>query len=324
MPNAIRFHQVGGPEVLAWEAVDVPPPAAGEVQLRHAAVGLNFIDTYHRSGLYPVPLPSGIGQEAAGEVVAVGPGVDSLRVGDRVAYASGPLGAYAEVRNIPAQFLLKLPDGIAFDTAAAMMMQGITAAYLLRRTYRVQAGDPVLIHAAAGGVGLIACQWAKALGATVIGTVGSAEKAELARNHGCDHVIDYSRENFTARVREITGGDGVAVVYDGIGKDTFLGSLDSLRPLGMMVTYGNASGPVPPFDPLLLVQKGSLFLTRPSVMHYTAKRADLEALGRELFDVVAQGRVRIEIRQRYALQDAAQAHRDLQARKTTGSSILLP
>ncbi len=324
MSHAIRIHQTGGPEVLSWEEVDVPAPAAGEATVRHHAVGLNFIDTYHRTGLYPLPLPAGIGLEGAGVVEAVGAGVTEVKVGDRVAYAGGPVGAYAEVRNIPAHRLLKLPDAIAFDTAAAMMLQGLTAAYLLRRTYRVQAGDAVLIHAAAGGVGLIACQWAKALGATVIGTVGSPAKAELAKAHGCDHVINYSTENFTQRVREITGGEGVPVVYDGVGKDTFMGSLDSLRPLGMMVSYGNASGPVPPFDLLLLSQKGSLFVTRPTIVHYTAKRADLEALGAELFDVVASGKVRIEVNQSYPLKDAAQAQRDLEARKTTGSTILLP
>jgi len=324
MPHAIRIHQTGGPEVLRWEEVDVPAPAAGEATVRHHAVGLNFIDTYHRTGLYPLPLPAGIGLEGAGVVEAVGEGVTEVKVGDRVAYAGGPVGAYAEVRNIPAHRLLKLPDSITFNTAAAMMLQGLTAAYLLRRTYRVQPGDAVLIHAAAGGVGLIACQWAKALGATVIGTVGSPAKAALAKAHGCDHVINYSTENFTQRVREITGGEGVPVVYDGVGKDTFMGSLDSLRPLGMLVTYGNASGPVPPFDLLLLSQKGSLFVTRPTIVHYTAKRADLEALGGELFDVVASGKVRIEVNQTYALKDAAQAHRDLEARKTTGSTILLP
>ncbi len=324
MPHAIRIHQTGGPEVLGWEEVDVPPPAAGEATVRHHAVGLNFIDTYHRTGLYPLPLPAGIGLEGAGVVEAVGAGVSEVKVGDRVAYAGGPVGAYAEVRNIPAHRLLKLPDAIAFNTAAAMMLQGLTAAYLLRRTYRVQPGDAVLIHAAAGGVGLIACQWAKALGATVIGTVGSPAKAELAKAHGCDHVINYSTENFTQRVREITGGEGVPVVYDGVGKDTFMGSLDSLRPLGLLVTYGNASGPVPPLDLLLLSQKGSLFVTRPTIVHYTARRADLEALGAELFDVVASGKVRIEVNQTYALKEAAQAHRDLEARKTTGSTILLP
>ena len=324
MTYAIRIHQTGGPEVLSWESVDLPAPGAGEATVRHAAVGLNFIDTYHRTGLYPLPMPSGIGLEGAGVVEAIGPGVTEVQVGDRVAYAGGPIGAYSEARNIPAHRLLKLPDAISFDTAAAMMLQGLTAAYLLRKTYRVQPGDAVLIHAAAGGVGLIACQWAKALGATVIGTVGSAAKGELAKAHGCDHVINYSTENFVSRVREITGGEGVPVVYDGVGKDTFMGSLDSLRPLGMLVTYGNASGPVPPLDLLLLSQKGSLFVTRPTIVSYTAKRADLEALGAELFDVVASGKVKIEVHQRYALKDAAQAHSDLEARKTTGSTLLIP
>ena len=312
MTHAIRIHQTGGPEVLSWEAVVVPAPAAGEATVRHHAVGLNFIDTYHRTGLYPLPLPSGIGLEGAGVVEAVGEGVTEVKVGDRVAYAGGPIGAYAEVRNIPAHRLLKLPASISFNTAAAMMLQGLTAAYLLRKTYRVQPGDAVLIHAAAGGVGLIACQWAKALGATVIGTVGSTAKGELAKAHGCDHVINYSTENFTQRV------------YDGVGKDTFMGSLDCLRPLGMMVSYGNASGPVPPLDLILLSQKGSLFVTRPTIMSYTAKRADLEALGAELFEVVGSGKVRIEVNQTYPLAEAAQAHRDLEARKTTGSTILLP
>ena len=324
MAHAIRLHKTGGPEVLSWEDVELPPPAPGEATVRHHAVGLNFIDTYHRTGLYPLPLPSGIGLEGAGVVEAVGQGVTEVKVGDRVAYAGGPVGAYAEVRNIPAHRLLKLPGSIAFNTAAAMMLQGLTTAYLLRRTYRVQPGDAVLIHAAAGGVGLIACQWAKALGATVIGTVGSAAKADLARVHGCDHVINYSSEDFTSRVRDITGGEGVPVVYDGVGKDTFMGSLDSLRPMGMLVSYGNASGPVEPLDLLLLSQKGSLFVTRPTLMNYTAKRADLEALGAELFDVVGSGKVKIEVNQSYALKDAIQAHRDLEARKTTGSTILIP
>ncbi|MBL8428432.1 MAG: quinone oxidoreductase [Dechloromonas sp.] len=324
MSYAIRLHQNGGPEVLTWDAVDLPAPAPGEAKIRHHAVGLNFIDVYHRTGLYPVALPSGIGMEGAGVVEALGEGVTDLKVGDRVAYAGGPLGAYAEVRNIPAHRLLKLPDAISFETGAAMMLQGLTAAYLLRKTYRVQAGDAVLIQAAAGGVGLIACQWARALGATVIGTVGSPAKAELAKAHGCHHVINYSTENFPARVREITNGEGVAVVYDGVGKDTFAGSLDSLRPMGMMVSFGNASGPVPPLDLILLSQKGSLFVTRPTLMNYTAKREDLVALGRELFNVVVAGQVKIEVNQTYALKDAAQAHRDLEARKTTGSTILLP
>ena len=324
MPFAIRIHQTGGPEVLQWEEIAVGDPAPGQARVRHEAVGLNFIDTYHRSGLYPLPLPSGLGLEGAGVVEAVGEGVSDFVPGDRVAYAGGPVGAYSQVRCLPAERLLKLPDALSFETAAAMMLQGLTSAYLLRRTYRVQPGDAVLIHAAAGGVGLIACQWAKALGATVIGTVSSEAKAELAKQHGCDHIIYYSREDVAKRVRELTGGEGVAVVYDGVGKDTFMGSLDSLRMCGMMVSFGNASGPVPPFDPLLLTQKGSLFITRPTSMHYTAKRQDLLALGTELFDVVASGKVRIEVNQRYALSDAANAHRDLEARKTTGSTILLP
>ena len=324
MPFAIRIHQTGGPEVLQWEEVAVGDPAPGQARVRHEAVGLNFIDTYHRSGLYPLPLPSGLGLEGAGVVEAVGEGVSDFVPGDRVAYAGGPVGAYSQVRCLPAERLLKLPDALSFETAAAMMLQGLTSAYLLRRTYRVQPGDAVLIHAAAGGVGLIACQWAKALGATVIGTVSSEAKAELAKQHGCDHIIYYSREDVAKRVRELTGGEGVAVVYDGVGKDTFMGSLDSLRMCGMMVSFGNASGPVPPFDPLLLTQKGSLFITRPTSMHYTAKRQDLLALGTELFDVVASGKVRIEVNQRYVLSDAANAHRDLESRKTTGSTILLP
>ncbi|WP_153116081.1 quinone oxidoreductase family protein [Rhodocyclus tenuis] len=324
MSFAIRIHKTGGPEVLHWEAVVVGDPAPGQARVRHAAVGLNFIDTYHRSGLYPLPLPAGLGLEGAGVVEAVGEGVTHVRVGDRVAYAGGPVGAYSQERCLSADRLLRLPDSIGFDTAAAMMLQGLTSAYLLRRTCRLQPGDAVLIHAAAGGVGLIACQWAAALGATVIGTVSNEEKAALAHAHGCAHVIRYDREDVAVRVREITGGEGVAVVYDGVGRDTFMASLDSLRPLGMMVSFGNASGPVPPVDLLLLSQKGSLFLTRPTLAHYTARRADLEALGNELFDVVADGRVKVEVHQRYALADAACAHRDLEARRTTGSTILVP
>ena len=324
MALAIRIHRTGGPEVLCAEEVSVGMPAPGEALIRHEAIGLNFIDTYHRSGLYPLPLPSGIGLEGAGIVEAVGDGVQDLAPGDRVAYAGGPAGAYSTVRCLPAERLLKLPAGIDCRTAAAMMLQGLTCAYLLLRTYPVQAGETVLIHAAAGGVGLIACQWAKALGATVIGTVSTAAKGELARQHGCDHVIDYSRQDVAQRVREITGGEGVAVVYDGVGKDTFASSLDSLRVRGMLVSFGNASGPVPPFDPLLLSQKGSLFVTRPVLMHYTAKRAELLALGEALFAGVCSGQLRIEIHQTYALSDVAQAHRDLEARKTTGSTILLP
>ena len=324
MVQAIRFHQTGGPEVLRWESVEVGEPGPGQVRVRHAAVGLNFIDTYHRSGLYPLPLPSGIGLEAAGVIEAVGEGVTQFSAGDRVAYAGGPVGAYSEARCMPTAPLLKLPEAIDFRTGAAMMLQGLTSAYLLRKTYRVQPGDAVLIHAAAGGVGLIACQWAKALGATVIGTTSSEEKAALARAHGADHIIFYNREDVARRVREITGGEGVAVVYDGVGKDTFMGSLDSLRTRGMMVSFGNASGPVPPFDPLLLSQKGSIFITRPTLMHHTAKREELEELGGELFAMVTAGKVKIEVNQTYALKDAAQAHIDLEARKTTGSTVLLP
>jgi NADPH2:quinone reductase len=327
MSHAIRIYETGGPEVMRWEEVgagETAPPAPGEARVRHAAVGLNFIDIYHRSGLYPLPLPSGLGLEGAGVVEAVGSAVTDIQPGDRVAYAGGPPGAYAEVRNLPADRLVKLPDSIDFKTAAAMMLQGMTAQYLLRRTYRVQAGDTILIQAAAGGVGLIVCQWAKALGATVIGTVSSDEKAALARAHGCDHPIVYTRENFVARVKEITNGEGVPVVYDSIGKDTFTGSLDCLRPLGMMVTFGNASGPVPPVDTLELSKRGSLFLTRPTLFTYIAKRADLLATAQELFDVVAAGKVKIEVNQTYALKDAAQAHIDLVARKTTGSTVLLP
>jgi NADPH2:quinone reductase len=324
MPNAIRFHQTGGPEVLQWETVEASPPAAGEARVRHHAVGLNYIDTYHRSGLYPVPLPSGIGLEGAGVVETVGEGVTELAPGDRVAYAGGPLGAYAQARNIPADRLVRLPDALSFEQGAAMMLQGLTAQYLLRRTYRVQAGDTILIHAAAGGVGLMVCQWAKALGATVIGTVGSDQKAELARAHGCDHAIVYTRENFTERVKALTGGEGVPVVYDSIGQDTFMNSLACLRPLGTMVLFGASSGPVAPFDTGLLAKMGSLFLTRPTLFTYTAKRVDLVAMAQELFDIVSSGKVKVEVNQRYALKDAAQAHRDLEARRTTGSTILLP
>ena len=324
MSFAIRFHQTGGPEVQRWEEVPVGDPAADEVRLRHEAVGLNYIDTYQRSGLYPLPLPSGLGQEGAGVVEAVGKDVRDFRPGDRVAYAGGPVGAYSQQRCLPAARLLKLPESIDFRTGAAMMLQGLTTAYLLRRTYAVQAGDAVLIHAAAGGVGLIACQWARALGATVIGTVSTEAKAELARQHGCEHVILYSHEDVAARVRDITGGEGVAVVYDGVGKDTFAASLDSLRMRGMMVSFGNASGAVPPFNPLLLTQKGSLFLTRPMLAHYTANRDELLALGQELFAVVESGKVRININQTFDLADAADAHRALEARQTTGSTVLLP
>ncbi|MBL8473506.1 MAG: quinone oxidoreductase [Rhodocyclaceae bacterium] len=324
MPHAIIIERHGGPEVLQWTEVTVPDPGPGEVQLRQHAAGLNFIDVYHRTGLYPLNLPSGIGQEGAGVVTAVGAGVSDLAVGDRVAYAGGPLGAYAEVRNIAADWLVKVPDGISFEQAAALMLQGLTAQYLLRRTYRVQPGDTILIHAAAGGVGLLVCQWAKALGATVIGTVGSDEKAELARANGCDHPIIYTRENFAQKVKEITGGAGLPVVYDSIGKDTFMDSLSCLRPLGLMVVFGSASGPVPPVDPGLLAKGGSLFLTRPTLFSYIAQRADLLAMAAEMFEVVQAGKVRVSVNQRHALKDARDAHIQLEARRTTGKTVLLP
>ncbi len=324
MPHAIRFHQFGGPEVLKWEEVAVGDPGPTEARVRHHAVGLNFIDIYHRTGAYPLPLPSGIGLEGAGVVEAVGAEVKDIKAGDRVAYAGGPVGAYAEARLMPADRLVRLPEALSFEQGAAMMLQGLTAQYLLRRTCRVQPGDTLLIHAAAGGVGLIACQWAKALGATVIGTVGSDEKAALAKAHGCDHPIVYTREKFADRVKEITGGAGVAVVYDSIGKDTFMDSLSCLRPLGMMVLFGAASGPAPLFDLGQLAKMGSLFVTRPTIMTYTAKRADLLDMSAELFDMALTGKVKIEVNQRYALKDAAQAQIDLEARKTTGSTILLP
>ncbi|GAB4172352.1 MAG: quinone oxidoreductase [Rhodocyclaceae bacterium] len=323
MSHAIRFDRTGGPEVLKWEPVEVGEPGPGEVRIRQHACGLNFIDIYHRDGLYPVPLPSGIGLEGAGVVEAVGPGVAEFAAGDRVAYAGGPIGAYAEVRLMPADRLVRLPDSIGFEQAGGMMLKGMTAQYLLRRTYRVQPGDAILVHAAAGGVGLILCQWAKALGATVIGTVGSEEKAAAARAHGCDHTILYRRENFAERVREITAGAGVAVVYDSVGKDTFMDSLDCLRPLGMMVSFGSASGPVAPFDLGLLAKKGSLFLTRPTLFTYIAARADFTAMATELFEVVASGKVKIEVNQTYPLREAERAQADLEARRTSGSTVLL-
>lgn len=325
--HAIRFHQPGGPEVLQWETVDLPEPGPKEVRVRHAAVGLNYIDVYHRSGTYPMPLPSGLGQEGAGVVEAVGSAVTDFRTGDRVGYPIAPLapvGSYSEARNIRADKLLRLPDGIDFNTGAAMLLQGLTAQYLLRRTYPVKPGETVLIHAAAGGVGLIACQWAKALGATVIGTVGSDEKAELARTHGCDHAIVYSRENFVERVREITGGAGVPVVYDSVGKDTFQGSLACLQPFGLLAGFGNSSGPVPPFDLQELSRRGSLYVTRATLFTHLAKRETMLAMAEELFEVVRSGKVRIEVRQTYALREAARAHADLEARRTTGSTVLLP
>jgi len=323
MPKAIRIHETGGPDVLRWEDVTVGDPGPGQVRLRQTAVGLNYIDTYQRSGLYPLELPITLGMEAAGEVTALGDGVDGLALNDRVAYASPPVGAYAEERLMPADRLVKLPDAIDDRTAAAMMLQGMTVQYLLRRTYRVQPGDTILFHAAAGGVGLIACQWAAALGATVIGTVGSAEKAALAKAHGCHHAIDYREEDFVARVMEITDGKGVAAAYGSVGKDTFDGSLACLRPLGTLALFGQASGPVPPVD-LSRLAKGSTFVTRPTLFVYTADPGDLQATAKELLDVVGAGKVKIEVNQTYPLAETAQAHRDLEARKTTGSTVLLP
>ena len=321
MVHAIRVHRTGGPEVLSWEEVEVGAPGPGQVRLRQEAVGLNYIDVYHRTGLYSQDLPFTPGVEGAGVVDAVGEGVTTLRAGDRVAYA-GPIGGYAEQRLIDADRLVKLPDDITFDLAAAMILQGLTAHMLLRSVYEVKPGDTILIHAAAGGVGLIVCQWANALGATVIGTVGSDEKAELARTHGCHHPIVYTRQDFTAEVERITEGRKLPVVYDSVGRDTFMKSLDCLRPRGLMVSFGNSSGPVDPFPPVILAQKGSLFLTRPTMYHYTATREELERAARELFEVVASGKVRIEIGQRFPLKDAAEAHRQLEARRTTGSTVL--
>jgi NADPH2:quinone reductase len=321
MSQAIRFHKPGGPEVLQLDDVEVGKPGPGQARVRHKAVGLNYIDTYHRSGLYPLPLPSGIGLEGAGLVEEVGEGVSDIKAGDRVAYAGGPPGAYSEVRVMPADRLVKLPDSISENQGAAMMLQGMTVQYLIRRTYKVQKGDTILIHAAAGGIGLILCQWAKHLGATVIGTVGSDEKAKLAKDHGCDYPIVYTREDFVARVGEITKGEKLPVVYDSIGKDTWPKSLDCLRPLGMMVSFGQSSGPIPPVDLGVFAQKGSLFFTRPSLVAYVAKRSDLLATAKDLFDVVSSGAVKIKVNQTYPLKDAEKAHRDLEGRKTTGSTI---
>ncbi len=323
MTHAIIIQQPGGPEEMRWEEVQVGAPGPGEIRLKQSAIGLNYIDCYHRSGLYPLEMPHGIGMEAAGTVEEVGAGVTDLAAGDQVAYACPPPGSYAEVRNMAADKVVKLPDSIDNETAAAMMLQGMTVQYLIRSTYRVSAGQTVLFHAAAGGVGLIACQWLKQLGVTVIGTVGSEEKAALAKAHGCDHTILYREENFVDRVREITGGAGVPVVYDSVGADTYPGSLDCLSPRGMFISFGNASGPITNFDPGLLAAKGSLFFTRPTLMTYTASREDLVASATDLFEAVEKG-VKIEIHQRYALKDAAQAHTDLEARKTTGSTIFLP
>ncbi len=324
MTKAIRMFKTGGPEVMEYVDVEVGDPGPGEVRIRHAAVGLNFIDVYFRIGLYPQPLPNGLGQEGAGTIEAVGAGVTDFKVGDRVAYAGRPNGAYAEARVMPADILVKLPDSISFDTAAAMMLQGMTVQYLLRQTYPLKGGETILLHAAAGGIGLIACQWARALGVTVIGTVSTDEKAALATAAGCTHVINYKTENFVERVKELTGGKGVRVVYDSIGKDTFLGSLDCLSPRGMMVSFGNASGPVSPFGVSELASRGSLFLTRPSLGSYVATREALDATANDLFAMVESKKVNIDINQRYALKDVGQAHADLEGRKTTGSTILIP
>jgi len=323
MENAIRFYQTGGPDVLRWESIDLREPGPGEARVRHVAVGLNFADTYFRTGLYPAALPSGIGMEGAGVVEAVGPGVTHVKAGDRVAYTGSPLGAYSTGRVMPAAPLVKLPEEIAFETAAGMMMRGFTSAYLMRRIYPWKKGDTFLIHAAAGGVGLIVCQWARILGLHPIGTVSTDEKAEVARAHGCEHVINYRRENFAQRVRELTNGEGVPVVIDSVGRDTFAGSLDSLKRRGLLVGVGTASGPFPPIDAMQLAMKGSLFFTRPALADYIADPAEKAELARELFGHVAAGRIRIEIHQHYALQDAVQAHRDLESRKTTGSSIFV-
>lgn len=322
MPRAIRIHRTGGPEVMQYVEVEVGAPGPGEAQVRHHAIGLNFIDVYFRTGLYPQPLPGGIGLEGAGVVTATGEGVTHVRPGDRVAYSDLPPGSYAELRNLPARSLVRLPRSIDFETAAAMMLKGMTVQYLFRRTYRLRKGQTILFHAAAGGVGLIAMQWARALGVTVIGTVGSEEKAALARRFGCDHTILYKHENIVERVREITGGAMVPVVYDSVGKDTFQASIDCLQPFGLMVSFGNASGPVPPMA--LTALKGSLYITRPTLMAHTANRAILEEMAADLFRMVRSGKVKIEIDQRYRLADAANAHRELESRKTVASSVMLP
>jgi NADPH2:quinone reductase len=324
MSAAIRFHSFGGPEVLRNEQVQAPAPDAHEVQVRHTAIGVNYIDVYERTGLYPVDLPSGLGREAAGVITAIGRGVKGWRVGERVAYVYSSSGAYSELRNVPAERLVKIPKGISDEQAAALMLKGLTAQFLLRRTYKVQRGDTILVHAAAGGVGLILCQWAKALGATVIGVVGNDAKAALAKKYGCRHVLISGRDELVASVKEITRGAGVAVVYDAVGKDTFMDSLDCLRRLGMMVTFGNASGPPPAISPFELTKRGSLFLTRPTLFNYIATREELAKGARELFTAVRTRKVRIVIGQKYALSRAADAHRDLEGRRTTGSTVLVP
>ena len=324
MVAAVRVHKIGGPEVLTYEQVEVGEPGPGQIRMKQPTIGVNFIDCYFRMGLYPAPsMPFVAGNEGAGDVTAVGAGVTDIKVGDRVAYVSG-LGAYAEERLLPADRAVKIPDGISYEQAAGMMLKGMTAQYLLNRTYKIAKGNTILVHAAAGGVGLILCQWANHLGATVIGTAGSKEKAELAKKHGAHHTILYRDEDFAARVKEITGGKLCDVVYDGVGKDVFPASLDCVRPLGMYVNFGNASGPVPPFSMLTLTQKGSLFVTRPTLNTHTAKREDLLAIAGDLFSVVKSGAVKIPVNHTYKLKDAAQAHIDLEGRKTTGSIILVP
>jgi NADPH2:quinone reductase len=324
MTQGFVIRATGGPEVLEWTEIELPPPKRGEVRVRHTAVGLNFIDVYRRSGLYPMSLPAGLGEEAAGVVEALGRGVSSFAVGERVTYLSPTPGCYAEARNVPVARLLRLPDSVSDQQAAAMLLKGLTAQFLLRRAYRVKKGDAVVIHAAAGGVGLIAVQWARSLGATVIAVAGSEAKAALAREHGAHEAIVLPGVDLAARVRELTGGKGAAVVYDSVGKDTFMASLDCLRPRGLMVSYGNSSGAVPPFAPLELSRRGSLFLTRPTLFHYVATRGELTAAARDLFAVVASGAVQLRINQTYALSDAARAHADLEARRTTGSTVLIP
>jgi NADPH:quinone reductase len=324
MSYAIRIHAFGGPEAMQWEPFDPGEPGRGQALIRQTAVGLNFIDVYERTGLYANTLPTGLGREAAGVVEALGAGVRGVALGDRVAYASAQPGAYAQYRVVAADRLVRIPDGVSDRLAAAAMLKGLTAQFLLRRTHRVKRGDIVVIHAATGGVGLIAAQWARHLGATVIGVVGSESKAEVARAHGCHHALVLGRDDLPARVREVSAGKGADVVYDSVGKDTFFASLDCLRPLGLMVSYGNASGPVPAIQPLELAKRGSLFLTRPTLFHYIARRAELARAARELFDVIGRGVVRIEIGQTHALTDVAQAHRDLEARRTVGSTVLIP
>ena len=324
MARAIRIQSVGGPEVMQLAEVDVGEPGPGQARVRHTAIGLNYLDTYHRSGLYKLPLPTGLGSEGAGVVEAVGPNVNWLHPGERVAYSGGPLGAYCDVRVMPADRLVPIPDDVSDESAATLMLKGLTVQYLFRQTYKLQAGETILFHAAAGGVGLIACQWARALGVTMIGTVGSDEKAALAREHGCAHTIVYTRENFVERVKAITGGAGVPVVYDSVGKDTFPASLDCLKPRGLFVSFGNASGPVGTFDLGLLAQKGSLYVTRPTLATYAATRADLVAMAEDVFALVKSGKLKSEPRQRFALAQAAEAHRALESRKTAGATILVP